>query len=305
MKIAAITVFCNEIFRLEKWKEYYNDYQYELYLHIIINNGNIEDSIILKNEFPTSIIIETQNKALTAAYNLGIKYALNSMQIDSIMLIGNDMKFPKGNMTLLHDFLYSNEKYGIVSPIILIKDSLDIENYGSGINKDLSMSLFQTNININNVEEKFKIVECVPGGMNMAKRVFYEEVGLQDEFLFMYSDEIDTGLRARQYGYYLATTKISVAWHQHIYADKKSTRRHPFTKYLMARNKVYLAKKHFGYSLMIFVFVLYVIKSVKSTCIMLIKSRSELLIDYRWQLLGAVNGMLGIMKQNKFTQPPI
>jgi hypothetical protein len=39
MKIASVTIYCNERFRLEAWKEYYAGYRDELYLHVIVNNG--------------------------------------------------------------------------------------------------------------------------------------------------------------------------------------------------------------------------------------------------------------------------
>ncbi len=39
MKIATITIFCNEEFRLNNWKELYNEYKDDVALHVIVNNG--------------------------------------------------------------------------------------------------------------------------------------------------------------------------------------------------------------------------------------------------------------------------
>ena len=90
------------------------------------------------------------------------------------------------------------------------------------------------------------VCETVAGGMNLARREFYEQVGLQDNLLFMYSDEVDMGLRAKKLGVNLAVTTEAKAWHQHLNAGGGKHRMF-YTSYLMGRNKVYLAKKHFGF----------------------------------------------------------
>ena len=60
------------------------------------------------------------------------------------------------------------------------------------------------------------------------------------------SDEVDMGLRAKKLGVNLAVTTEAKAWHQHLNAGGGKHRMF-YTSYLMGRNKVYLAKKHFGF----------------------------------------------------------
>jgi hypothetical protein len=60
----------------------------------------------------------------------------------------------------------------------------------------------------------------------------------------MYSDEVDTGIRARRHNMQMIATKNVLSWHQHINPDH-AVARSPLAGFLWGRNEVYLAKKHF------------------------------------------------------------
>jgi GT2 family glycosyltransferase len=151
----------------------------------------------------------------------------------------------KGGVTKLCNFLYSGEKYGMVAPVVLKKDSDIVEIYGGRINpRTLSFDHLHTGIPVGDLQEEIVLSDTLPGGMNIAKRSFYETIGLQDEYLFMYSDEIDTGIRARKHDMLMVATKKVLSWHQHINPGQ-SVVRSPMAGYLWGRNEVYLAKKHF------------------------------------------------------------
>ena len=258
MNIAGITITLNDGYKLKEWQRWYEEYKGELGMHIIVDNGSEPDFIReLKTYFRDSIIIERKsNGACTIAYNDGIKKALEDKSIDGIMLIGNDIRIRNGSITKLYEFLYSNEKLGIVSPICLKKDSDVVEDYGARITKFLTMDADDSGAGkrIEDISELSRFSETVLGGCCLAKPEFYEKVGLQDEKLFMYSDEVDTGIRARLAGFSLGYIREAVAWHQHINPGG-GVMRSTMAPYLICRNKVYLAKKHFGLSRVILVFL--------------------------------------------------
>jgi len=145
----------------------------------------------------------------------------------------------------LYNFLKSNDLYGMVGPVVLKKDSELVEVYGASINpKTLTFEHQFVNEPLSMVSKEIVVSDSLPGGMNMASRSFYEVVGLQDEFLFMYSDEVDTGIRAKKHNLQMIATKNVLSWHQHINPGN-SAARSPLAGYLWGRNEVYLAKKHF------------------------------------------------------------
>jgi len=302
MKIAAITITYNDEYKFNEWCKWYEEYKDDLNSHIIVDNHS-EPEYLQKvtSYFTNSIIIERKtNGGCTGAYNDGIRKALENPDIDTIMLIGNDMKLDKGTIPNLYDFLNSDSSCGMISPLILKKGSSIIESYGCIISKKLTLSEKEANHEISFIQTDYNISETVAGGMNMAKRKFYEEVGLQDENLFMYSDEVDMGLRAKKKGFLMAATKKAIAWHMHINESNKD-RRHPFSRYLIARNKVYLGRKHFGTKRALYIFNYFIYDSLKGFIINTIRRKPVLLREYAWQLYGAVAGLMNNMHPNKYS----
>ena len=151
------------------------------------------------------------------------------------------------------------------------------------------------------IQEKVHYATTVTGGMNIAKRSFYEStVGLQDEKLFMYSDEVDMGLRAQKVGVKMAAVGDALAWHQHINPPGQ-THRLPYSKYLIARNKVYLGKKHFGFTKSLSLFFYFLHKSFQGMLLYALGKGNETVQDQTWQFIGAWNGLIGNMKPNRFS----
>jgi GT2 family glycosyltransferase len=133
--------------------------------------------------------------------------------------------------------------------------------------------------------------------MNLAKTKFYKIVGLQDEKLFMYSDEVDMALRARKKDLKFGVTKNALAWHQHINPQKRS-RRLPYSAFLIGRNKVYLAWKHFNFFYALFILLFQFIKASKETIQFKFKSEN---IQYNFVFcIGAIYGFFKIMKPPKW-----
>lgn len=246
MNIASITCYCNEKFRLKEWVKYSKKYIDSIRLHIIVNNGKPEDRDYLNEYFPNSIIINSNNKSLTNAINRGIRYALKDDKIDTILLIANDFTSTNDDIKKLYDFLQS-DNYSVVAPVVLQKDSNLIEAYGQTI-KRYTLRFYG---NFKNIDIKDKsipdklIVNTVPGGFNLSRRKYYEDVGLQDESLEMYADEIDNGIRAQKYNKIIAVTKSVVSHHQHTLPKGKKYRNR-MAGFYVGRNYVFLAKKHYG-----------------------------------------------------------
>lgn len=305
MKIAAVVITYNDGYKLKEWVEHYQEYKDEIYMHIIVDNYS-EPEYLKKVEevFTDSIIIKRMsNGGCTAAYNDGIKYALNCSEVDAIMLIGNDIRLEQGGTTILYNFLMKNKQYGMVSPVLLEKDSNIISDFGCKISKLLSMEPFNVGEDIDDVDIKSREVEALTGGMNLSKRELYEIVGIQDENLFMYSDEVDMGIRAQKNNFKMAVILDARAWHQHINFNVESNARHPFSSYLIGRNKVYLAKKHLSFSRTIYVFSCYSIRALRGIIASIVKCNKYTFQSNLWLIYGLINGLFGNMKQNKYSKP--
>jgi len=295
MRVAAIVITYNDGYKLKEWLNHHNEYKHEIYLHVIVDNGSETNYLdLVEASFPDSIIIKRRtNGGCTGAYNDGIKLALLHPEVDAIMLLGNDIRIKGGGITELHKFLFSKAKYGMVQPILLKLDSDIVENYGCNISPYLYMAALYSNVKINEIDKDYIEVEAVVGGMNMAKREFYELVGFQDENLFMYSDEVDMALRGKKFGFSFAATKHSIAWHQHINPNGRKYRS-ALAGFLLGRNKVYIAKKHFFVRRSLLQFAYH----LKTFLIQIIVSKFE---TYRslywfWFFIGSLFGLFSVMK---------
>ena len=302
MKIAGIAITYNDGYKLREWRQWYEEYKDELYLYIIVDNGSEQQYLRqLESSFPDAILIKrTTNGGCTSAYNDGIKRALEDSNVTHIALIGNDIRLEPCALTKCASYLDKDDELGMIAPVLLNADSNIVADYGCNISSDLLMVPYGLGVEYDKLTPEFRYCDSVTGGMNISKRIFYEAVGLQDEKMFMYSDEVEMGIRANKKGFKMGVLKSAKSWHQHI-NPIGMTRRKPYSSYLIARNKIYVAKKHFGLYKAFYVFCQFVKKSIKGFTRGVLSRKYNSLIDYRWMLLGAINGLLGNMKPNKYS----
>ena len=239
MKIATITLFCNEHFRIDDWVRYYEDYRDEITLHVIVNNGNKKDNILLKHYFPNSLVLYSETNNLTASYNVGLKKILEYEEIDAVMQITNDIRFERGAITTMYKKLYEEESLAVIGPVILKKNSRIIESAGFKISGYWgSQKALYKGCSLDELNEEFINVSFVPGGVNMVKRNAYELIGFQDENIHMYCDEMDLYIRFDKIGLKEGILKRAIAWHQHVNRPG-SCNRPLLATYLSCRNKIY------------------------------------------------------------------
>ena len=244
MKIASITIFCREHFRLEAWKRFYDEYRPDLYLHVIVNNGDEQDTALLQSVFPDSIVLRSRTDNMMASYNLALREILRYPEVDAIAQIVNDIRIAPGGLGILYRYLFSDDTLAMVSPVLLKKDSEIIDSIGCTINrKNYDFVHNEIDKNVGEFVMQDRFVDALPGGIFLAKRSLYEQFGFQDEVLKMYDDEVDMTFRVERLGYRMGATTRTMAWHQHVNRDGKG-QRNPQAGFLMGRNPVYLARKY-------------------------------------------------------------
>lgn len=301
--IGAIVITYNDDYKIKEWQEHYLEYRAALSDYVIVDNGSEKEYLqLVKEKFPQAHIIEAgKNLGCTGAYNIGIKYLLDNTSVDSICLIGNDIKVSSDVLQCMDEFLQKNPSVGMVEPVLLQKDSNIIEDAGDEIDKNnFSLVVLGNGEKYKSGECKIKYCHAVTGGMNMASRSFYQTVGFQDEKLFMYSDEVDMGLRAERHGYKMACLLDVCAWHQHINPTKRKIR-HPYSAYLMGRNKIYLAYKYRNRKCAYQLFVKYMVGDCARIAYNCIRGRYEKARWHKWHFLGAWYGVKKNMKPNRYS----
>lgn len=304
MKIAGISLTYNDGYKLNEWKCHFDEYKAEVDIYIIVDNGSDADYLrdLIHTFGEEAIIIQrTSNGGCTAAYNDGIRYALNNTDADAITIIGNDIRLSHGCLNELYNYLYNDSSLGIVSAIMLYINSHIVEDFGHTLD-GLKVCLCDNGKKIETLPKEERYTDLVAGGFYMAKREFYDKVGLQDEKLFMYGDEVDTSIRAKQAGFMIGITSKVHVWHWHINDPILNTRK-PASEYLMARNRVYLARKHFGKGKEINAFITFGLKQCLLHFFAGIIRKDKIRFEKaKYCFEGALHGLRNDMTQNKYTK---
>lgn len=302
MKIAGVSMTYNDGYKLKEWKNHYKDYKEDLDYYVVVDNGSEKEYVKeLEEAFKDAVIIKRKaNGGCTAAYNDGVRHILKSTDADAVVIIGNDFKLCEGCLHKMYDYLYSDELLGLVSTAVLEKNSNKVDNYGHRID-GYKIAELDKGKDLYDLKPTHKYTDLVTGGFYMAKRKFYEDVGLQDENLFMYGDEYDTALRAKKAGYRAGVTCKAYSWHWHINEPNASGRK-PASNYLIARNRIYVTRKHFGKG-SVFGPALYFLRlATKFAGSGLLKGNKDSLEKGKYCFLGVVNGIKGDMSLNKYTR---
>lgn len=294
MNVFSVTPAYNEDSYLEKWISYYNIYKSEIKKHIIVDNNSKKDyKIKLYKSFPESIIIEREkNGGVTAAFNDGIRYAIEN-KADAILLITQDIRLKNYSISQMLKYFEYDSRVGIVGPILLRPDGVTIEEYGGKLNYDTFKvhKLYVGKLLDDSIPDNL-YVDFIAGGICLIKTEVFKDIGYQDESLFMYGDETDFNYRALKKGWKLLVTKKSIAYH--IHNGVKSSLK-PKNLYYMTRNNFILINKHNGKKKLFLYIIFSILKSPRLIAHYIKRKRLDLALSY---LIGIISGAtLGLIRR--------
>ncbi|MDB4779806.1 glycosyltransferase family 2 protein [Akkermansiaceae bacterium] len=280
-KIAIVTTAYNQFKDFENWKSHYKKYRDEISYHIIVDNNSCNEyKSLYKPEFKNSIILELpEGKGVTGGYNEAIKYLKINLKVDFILFLMQDMCIPSGGIETLVNCLIEDSEIGVIAPINLYENRSNIiREHGGFINKiDFTVSKNYLNQELDDLIPDMLEVEFLCGGNYMFRSEIFDEIGLFDEKIFMYGDEVDILIRAANHGYKLISTTKTICNHEHLYEEINGCRvRFPSNHalYLTGRNYFYLIKKYGGYSNLVFGLAKAFLKLLRFTLANFLKTRS-------------------------------
>jgi GT2 family glycosyltransferase len=301
VKIASVTVVYNEYHKLENWLGYYKKYSGDLAMHIIVDNGSEEDfKKELEMRFPESVLVwRSENGGTTNAYNDGVRVALDNNEIEAILIIDGDVELQEGCLDKLAGYLQSDETLGVAAPVLLKANSSIVENCGATITSFFEYKQNNYNETLESLKFDNKYVDTVGWGINLAKRSVYENIGLLDETMFMYYEEVDMGIRVKEKGIRMGINRNAVAWHQHV-NKSGSADRAPYAYYLFSRNNLYLCQKYGRFVIAALRFIWYIAFAL------LMLAKRTLFLQFKrlkaplYMMAGACKGVKGNMARNKY-----
>ena len=207
---------------------------------IVVDNVSSDNSHIkCKEKYQEIKLIQNkENFGYCGGNNIGIKHATGEF-----VIILNPDTIVQPNCIGELVFAYEKIGEGLFQPKIL---SLNEENilqstgnmihvFGFGFARDKGNK-------DNRTDEKIEKIGYASGTCLFTSRKIFEKIGLLDEFLFLYHDDLDLGWRAAQIGidsYYVPKSKI---FHVESYSLKWSAKKF----YWLERNRKYCILTHYS-----------------------------------------------------------
>lgn len=230
------------------------------------------------------------NRGYAGGNNYGISDALKR-GADYIMLLNNDVIVPADMVIKLVDFMENNPEAGIASPKMYFAKGYEFHKdrykdkelgkviwYAGGIidwNNIYSLHRGVDEVDhgqYNKVEE----TEFANGAVLIIKKEVFKKVGLLDPSLFLYWEDPDFSMKAKNKGfktYYVPTTCM---WHKVSASTGGSGS--PTNDYFLTRNRFYFAMRY----------------AKLRTKFAVLRDTVKLIFKGRlWQKWGAVDALLG------------
>ena len=245
-KVGVVIVNWNDLENTRDCLKSLHNQQYRDFEIIVVDNGSKDGSAdLLEEEFPGLIITRLpENTGFVGGSNCGIRIGLK-LKCSYFLLLNNDTIVDSNLIGEMIKVASNNPRCGIVTPKIYyyekpnrIQSAGSIFNLWSGIARMRGRKTLDCG--------QYDKVEKVPyasGCALLIKAKVVNEIGLLDEDLFAYAEDIDWSLRTKEAGYSILYSPLGRVWHkENIGWRGKSNQSLRF--YLSSRNGLWLIRKH-------------------------------------------------------------
>lgn len=165
---------------------------------------NFLEEVDLNQEIQTkklNIIKANENRGFAAANNIVLKYFVNfSIGADYFWVLNNDTVITPEAMTEMISYFEQNheKRLGILGATMLYYDDKQyVQGVGGGWNKTLLSSYhIAEGKTLDEVQRKHHQIDYVIGASMFVSQQFLNEVGVLNEYFFLYFEELDWSMRA-------------------------------------------------------------------------------------------------------------
>ncbi len=213
----------------------------------LVDNGSNDDSVnAIIDQFGKDLhlISNTQNLGFAGGVNVGVRAALQANS-EWILLINNDTIAAPDFISHLRNAATNPPFYKIIGAAIYYFNHPDRLWYLA------NRAMWGTLITTNPYRGKplpTRMPEIIPadflnGCAMLVHRGVFETIGLFDEALFMYAEEVDFCLRARTAGVALGCATHASIWHK---VSSSANRDKPNSRYMRIRNQIWVYRRYAG-----------------------------------------------------------
>lgn len=247
---------------------------------IVVDNASIDDSVShVKSHFPKVKLIKNKdNLGFSGGNNVGIKNAKGRY----ILFLNSDTQVVENALFDLVKFLDKNKNVGAIGPKLINNDGSIQPSAGKFPTLPVVfLMLFQEHFGGNQLVrgsfDNLREVDWVMGAALMVRHDVLEKVGLFDEEIFMYYDEVELCYRIKKAGfpiYYYPKPEIVHLWQK----SSSTGRRGPILANF--KSLIYFYQKHRSFLALFTLRIMLKLKSILALTLGYIKNDSYLKETY-------------------------
>jgi GT2 family glycosyltransferase len=216
---------------------------YSPHTSLVVNGLSTDGSFeAIQQAYPaTPILPLAANRGYAGGNNAGLLWALDH-GADWALVLNEDTVLAADCIARLVENGESDPRIGIVGPMVYHFDEPDvIQTAGGMLGRSWSASLLGNNEQDKGQFHEPHEVEWISGCAMLIRRSLLEQVGCFDERFFIYWEEIDLCVRARQAGWRLMHVPGAKLWHKGV---NRNYRPAPRVTYYTTRNHFLLLQKN-------------------------------------------------------------
>lgn len=260
---------------------YYQNYPRQCYRVVLVDNNSADSTVgFVKEMFPWVKVIENRtNRGFAEANNQGYFLARKN-QADYLVLLNQDTIVSREWLRHLVDLAESKPKTAAFQPkLLLYPETTKINSFGNRIHF-LGFAYCDKYRWPDRERQTAPFDIAYPSGAACLLRMSaLAEVGLLDERLFMYHEDVDLGWRLRLAGYRVLFDPLAVVYHKYSFSKAK------YKFYYMERNRLIVCLETYRVATLIILFPAWLVMELGLLAFAL-KNHwlKEKLKGYRWIL---------------------
>jgi len=243
----------------------------------------VDNNSVIKPNFTDKrikVIYLSENLGFAGANNIGIKYAAEN-KYEYVWILNNDTIVERDTLLALLDAATSSESQ-VLTNLILYYDKPNQIWYGGGyFSKAFGKGVHRyANRDVNGVQLKPENIEFATGCSLLINTRVFEDVGLFDDRLIVYSEDLDLSMRLKKKGYTILFVPEAVVYHKvgRSFKNNNLTQKgtsSPWQVYLFTRNRMAVSRRYMPVVNFIFFISWFIPLSIAKALVLFFINRRE------------------------------
>lgn len=226
-------------------KENEKNLNYEI---IVVDNKSSDNSVeVLEKCSGIELIKSLDNGGFAKGNNIAIDYVLKN-GAEYVLLLNNDTTIEKDAISIMLNRLKEDDTLGIVGARIMYFDNKDMINYCGGEFNWLKATTIHKNCKekFEDNDKAFEYTEFITGCCMLIKKEVFNKIGYLPEEYFMYYEDADFCVKAKEAGIKMGVCKDSVIYHK--VSASSGGEESAFSLEWGTRNRILFIKKYKKYT---------------------------------------------------------